>query len=114
MLTPEIFCRNLWIGKELLQCRRLFSKCWVAPIVGDTRYSVACIPDGHLMYVYHLGNVGLKALSIMSPSNISSAGGPRLVRTTMLLMSVLLQIINGSSYPTPMAESVTFTTADVS
>ena len=114
MLTPEYSCRNSWIGTELLHCRRLFCKCWVAPIIWDTCCSVACIPDAYLMYVHHLGNVGLKALSIMSPSNISSAGGPRLVRTTMLLMSVLLHIVNGSNYPTPMAESVTFTIADVS
>ena len=65
------------------------------------------------MYIYHLGNVGLKALSIMSPSNISSAGGPRLVRTTMLLVSLLLQTANESNYPTPMTESVMFTSADV-
>ena len=66
------------------------------------------------MYIYHLGNVGLKALSIMSPSNISSAGGPRLVRTTTLLVSLLLQIANELDYPTPVTALVLFTTADVS
>ena len=66
------------------------------------------------MCIYYLGNVGLKALSIMSPSNISSAGGPRFVRTTMLLVSLLLQIAHEINYPIPVTESVLFTTADVS
>ena len=65
------------------------------------------------MYISHLGNVGLKALSIISPSNMSSAGGPRLVRTTMVLVSLLLWISNELNYPTPMTESVLFNKADV-
>ena len=57
---------------------------------------------------YHLGKVGLKALSIMSPSNISSAGGPRFVRTAVALAFTLLQIAHELNYPIPVLGLVIF------
>lgn len=66
-----------------------------------------CIPDGYgaspgrsyLKYIYHFGNVGLMGLSIMSPSNMSPVGGPRLVRTAATL--AFLATSNNSCFGLP-------------
>ena len=51
-------------------------------------------------------------LSIMSPSNMSSADGPRLVRTGVALAILsYLQIAHESNYPIPAKVLVSFAPA---
>ena len=72
LLTPKI-------SEKLSTRREMFrnsSKC-------DASFG-----HSYLIYTCHFGNVGLMSSSI-SPSSISSAGGPRFVRTGVALAFIL-------------------------
>lgn len=91
MLTLRYLSRNSWTSRDVLLSRRTWCKSWMTLLNIHVSFR-ECWAHG---------------LSVMSPSNMSSAGGPRLVRTVVL--SALLATSDSpkvNSYPTPVKASV--------